>query len=161
MKPQNILLLLVILLLFSSCNKNSEKFTIETIPQSEWNCRLESTETKKGVIGFSKDTSYIRIVNQFWPMLASESTLKFDNETYEFKIDKYLFKGKWSKKDSTSIYLIGNKALFNDTIVGKIESNGNKNYLLISESKIINLDIEDEIEIFDGENILFELNRIK
>ncbi len=154
-------LLFIVFIFISSCNDRSEKLTIKNITQSKWDCQFKSIEFKRGVIGFPLDSTSLRIVNGFWPMLATESILKFDLDTYEFKTDKYLFKGKWFKKDSSSIYLLGDKNLFKGTIIDRFEYKENKNYLRISESKIIDLNIENEIEIFGGENVLFELKNIK
>lgn len=139
-----------------SCGSR-EKFTVRELSDSDWNIKFKGIDRKESTIGFPKDSTFIRWIPKYWPLIISEGNLSFSRQRFHFTNKDYSIKGDWVAITKDSIWMIGEESPFPDTIFANFKVKENLLFMTISESQVINMEVDDEIELFGGENIILEL----
>lgn len=149
-------LFILILNILTNCGQR-EAFTIEELPNSSWEIEYHGIDEKRSVIRFPKDSTFTPWITQYWPLIISHGDLSFSERYFEFTTNEYEIKGDWGAITKDSIWMIGHEHIFPDTIYANFKMNDGLILMTISEAQVINMRIEDEIELFGGENIILEL----
>lgn len=149
-------MILFTLIIFGGCSR-SDKFTVDELPDSDWSIKFKGIDRKKSTIGFPKDSAFLRKIPNYWPLIISKGNLFFGLEDLHFANRDYSIKGRWGSIASDSIWIIGNKYLWSDTIFAKFNEEEDLLFMTISKAQVINMEMKDEIELFGGENIILEL----
>ena len=154
---------LTVLIILSSCgiNKNRNDL-IEKLTERKWNCKIRTFDNKEYFLTFpNRNKEFKVIADKFWPLLLSDCSLEFKQNNFEFKNDEFSIKGNWIRKNDTLISFIGEHDINNDTLNIEFYTINKKTGMKIEKSRVINMESKEEIEIFYGNNIIFDLEEKK